>query len=103
MNFAKMMKQAQQMQSQMQKVQEEIASAEFEGTAGGGAVAARATGDGQLVAVKISPEALKQGDAELLEEMILAAANAALHAGREEAKRKMGSITAGLGIPGMGM
>ncbi|MCC6352701.1 MAG: YbaB/EbfC family nucleoid-associated protein [Verrucomicrobiae bacterium] len=104
MNFAKMLKQAQQMQADMQRAQEEIAGKEFEGSSGGGAVVVRASGEGQLLSVKISPEAIKDGDASMLEDLVMTAANAALGAGREFSQQRLGSITSKLGgIPGLGL
>lgn len=104
MNFAKMLKQAQQMQAEMQRAQEEIADKQFEGSSGGGAVVVRASGEGQLLSVKISPEALKDGDASMLEDLVLTAANAAIAAGREFSQKRLGSVTSKLGgIPGLGL
>jgi DNA-binding YbaB/EbfC family protein len=101
MNFAKMMKQAQQMQSQAQKLQEEVGSQVFEGTTGGGVVKVKATGDGKLTEVTIAPELLKDGDVDMLQDLVLGAANSALDQGREAMAQKMRSLTAGLGLPGM--
>ncbi len=101
MNFAKMMRQAQDMQSKMQKMQEEIAAQIFEGSSGGGAVKAKANGEGTLLEITISKEVVAQGDAEMLQDLVLAAANGAIESGREYSKKKLGSLTAGLGIPGL--
>jgi hypothetical protein len=100
-NFAKMMKQAQEMQGQAQKLQAEAAAMEFEGSTGGGAVKVRATGDQRLVSVVIAPELLSDGDVDMLQDLVLAAANSALDQGREALAQKMRALTAGLGIPGL--
>lgn len=101
MNFAKMMKQAQQMQSQAQKIQEEVGAQVFEGSVGGGVVKVSATGDGKLTGVVISPDLLKDGDVEMLQDLVLGAANSALDQGREAMAQKMRSLTAGMGLPGL--
>ncbi len=100
MNIAKIMKQAQDMQGRMQKIQQEVAAQSFDGVSGGGAVKVIATGDGNLTSVTITPEAIASGDAELLGEMVVAAANAAIEKGRQVMQQKASSLTAGLGIPG---
>ena len=100
MNIAKMMKQAQEMQNKMQKIQEEVASQHFESDSGGGAVKAKANGEGLLVEIKISQEVLSQNDPEILEDLILTAVNAAIRQGKDHAQQRMSSLTAGLGLPG---
>ena len=101
MNMMKMMKQAQQMQAKMQKMQAELAQREYEAEAGGGAVKVRANGEGVLLAVKIDPEIVADGDAEMLEDLVLTAANEAIQKGKEEIQAEMSSLTAGMGLPGM--
>ena len=87
----------------MGQVQAELASRTVEATSGGGAVKATAKCDGSLDSIKIDPQALSPDDAQILEEMILTAANQALTQAREVANAEMGKITAGLGLPpGMG-
>ena len=100
MNIAKMMKQAQEMQSKMKKIQEEVAAQHFESDSGGGAVKAKASGEGLLVEIKISPEVLSQKDPEILEDLILTAANAAIRQGKDHSQQRMSSLTAGMGLPG---
>jgi nucleoid-associated protein EbfC len=94
-NIGKMMKQAQQMQSQMAEIQKELEETIFEATAGG-VVTAKVTGAMDPVEIKIAPEALEDPDAEMLEDMILAA----LRAAQDEAKRvsaeKMGPLMGGM-------
>ncbi|MGA8016354.1 MAG: YbaB/EbfC family nucleoid-associated protein [Candidatus Dormiibacterota bacterium] len=98
MNNPNMLRQLQQMQAKMARVQEELGTLTVTGTAGGGAVSVVANGHQQLQSVTIDPEALEEG-AELLGDLILAAANAALDQSRELAATQMGQLTAGLGLP----
>ncbi|TMD07684.1 MAG: YbaB/EbfC family nucleoid-associated protein [Chloroflexi bacterium] len=93
-----MMKQLQQMQTKMAKMQEELETAEVTGTAGGGAITVTANGHQRILSVAIEPEVLEEG-AELLADMVLAAVNDALDRSRELASQQMGSLTAGLGLP----
>lgn len=101
MNIQKLMKQAQQAQAQMARVQEELAAEEFEASAGGGMVKVVMTGDQSVKSVKIDPAALDPEDIELLEDMIVAALNEATRVVSEKAQAKMAAITGGLNIPGM--
>jgi hypothetical protein len=94
----KMMKQLQQMQTKMARMQEELETVEVTGTAGGGAISVTANGHQRILAVVIEPEVLEEG-AELLADMVLAAVNDALDRSRELASQQMGSLTAGLGLP----
>jgi len=95
------MKQAQRMQQQMEAVQAQLAARTVEATSGGGAVKAVAKCDGTLASIKIDPQALNPSDAQLLEDMILTAANQALGQAKEIANSEMGKVTAGLSLPGM--
>ena len=101
MNIAKLMKQAQQMQSNLQKVQEDLAKRSYEASAGGGAVKAVCNGEGHLTALTISPEIVKEGDVEMLQDLILTAVQEAGDKARSEMQREMGKLTAGL-PPGLG-
>ena len=100
MNIAKLMKQAQQMQAGMQKIQAELAMKEYEATSGGGAVTAVASGEGSLLRLKIDPAILKEGDAEIVEDLVLSAVREALEKGRKDAADSMGKMTGGMGLPG---
>jgi nucleoid-associated protein EbfC len=103
MDLNKLMQQAQQMQEQVQKAQEEMANEVVEGTAGGGAVTVRATGDGKIKEVKIAREAIDPEDPETLEDLVLAATNGALEAAAELAKSKLNLGALGdLGSLGLG-
>lgn len=95
------MKQAQRMQEQMEAVQSQLATRTVEATSGGGAVKATAKCDGTLASIKIDPQALNPLDAQLLEDMILTAANQALSQAKDIANSEMGKVTAGLNLPGM--
>jgi DNA-binding YbaB/EbfC family protein len=99
--MAQLMKQANQMQMRMKKVQEELASQLFEGTAGGGAVKATVTGDNQLKTIQINPDVLKSGDVEILQDMVVAAVNDGLKVAKETSSKEMEKVTGGMNIPGM--
>ncbi len=101
MNMDKIMKQAQKMQAQMAKVQEELEGERVEGSAGGGMVIVEANGHGDVVSVKIDPEVVKSEDVEMLEDLVLAAVNEAARRGRELAAERMGKVTGGLGSMGL--
>jgi len=100
-NIGNIMKQAQAMQEQLAKIQEQAASKTVDGTAGGGMVTVSVSGAMQVVALKIDPEVLKSGDAEMLQDLIVAATNDALRKARDMMAEEMKSITGGLRIPGL--
>ena len=93
-----MMKQLQQVQARMAKLQEELGEVVVTGSAGGGVVTVSADGHQRIREVAIQPEALEEG-AELLSDLVLAACNDALEKSRERAAATMGQLTAGLGLP----
>ncbi len=95
------MKQAARIQRQMEQVQTDLSAKTIESTSGGGAVKVVARCDGTLAAIKIDPQALNPADAQLLEDMILAAANSALVQAKEVSSQEMGKLTGGLSIPGL--
>jgi DNA-binding YbaB/EbfC family protein len=99
-SIGKLVKQAARMQQQMQQVQEELARRTVEASSGGGAVKVVAKCDGSLASVKIDPQALNPGDAQLLEDMILSAANQALTQAKEISAEEMGKVTSGFNLPG---
>ncbi|MFH1652262.1 MAG: YbaB/EbfC family nucleoid-associated protein [Chloroflexota bacterium] len=96
-----MMQQAQKLQQQLAKAQEELADLTVEGTSGGGAVTVTATGQQKITAVKISPEVVSAEDVEMLEDMVLAAVSEALAKSQEAAAARLGGLTGGLKIPGL--
>lgn len=100
-NIGNIMKQAQAMQEQLAKIQEQAASKTVDGTAGGGMVTVSVSGAMQVVALKIDPEVLKSGDADMLQDLIVAATNDALRKARDMMAEEMKSITGGLRIPGL--
>ena len=96
-----LMRQAQQLQARMVKMQAELGSETVEGTAGGGVVTVVVNGHQVLQSVKIQPEAVDPSDVEMLEDLVLAATNEALEKAREMASQRMGALTGGLRIPGL--
>lgn len=100
MNMNAMIKQAQKMQQQMAKAQEEIAEMEHTATVGGGAVSATVKGTNSLLSVKISPEAMDPDDVEMLEDLIVSAVNEALKQAENENAEIMKKMT-GANMPGM--
>ncbi len=101
-NMNQLMKQAQQMQQRLQQVQEEIREKTAEGTSGGGMVTIVANGKNELVSVKINPEVLAgTPDAEMLQDLILTAANQALQNVQTAASEAMAKVTGGMNIPGL--
>ena len=100
-SIGKLMKQAARMQQQMEQVQAALAARTVEATSGGGAVKIVARCDGNIASIKIDPQALNPADAQLLEDMIITAANHALSQAREISNAEMGKVTQGLSLPGM--
>jgi nucleoid-associated protein EbfC len=101
-NLNQLLKQAQQMQAEMAKAQEQLKDETVEASAGGGMVKVTMSGDMQLREITISPEAIDPDDPELLQDMVTAAVNEALRSAQELAASKMGGITGGMpGLPGM--
>ncbi len=99
--MAQLMKQANQMQLKMKKVQEEIGQQAFDGTAGGGAVKVTVNGDHLLKSVVISPELIKSGDSEMLQDLIVMASNDAIKVAKETMAKEMEKISGGMNIPGL--
>jgi DNA-binding YbaB/EbfC family protein len=100
-NMMKMIKQAQAMQTKMQKMQEDLAEREVDLASGGGMVTCRATCDGAVKSIKIDPKVVDPSDLEMLEDLVLTAVQGAVYLGRETMSEEMGKITKGLNIPGM--
>ncbi|MBU0516290.1 MAG: YbaB/EbfC family nucleoid-associated protein [Proteobacteria bacterium] len=96
-----MLKQAQQLQSKIAKLQEEMASRTVEASAGGGMVVAVANGRQELVSIRIEPEVVSEGDIEMLQDLVLAAANEALRKSQEMVSQEMNKLTGGMNIPGL--
>jgi DNA-binding YbaB/EbfC family protein len=96
-----LMKQAQKMQSQVMKAQEDLQKLEVEGTAGGGMVKVTLTGSNELVSIKINPEVVDPKEVEMLEDLIVAAHANALEKIKSTSESKFGNITGGMNIPGL--
>lgn len=96
-----LMRQAQQLQARMAKMQEELGNEIVEGTAGGGVVTVVVNGHQVIQSVKIQPEAVDPAGVEMLEDLVLAATNEALNKARNLASSRMGALTGGLRIPGL--
>lgn len=101
--FGNIMKEAQRLQQQMEAMQAEVAQKKVEATAGGGMVTVEANGKQELVSIKIDPEVISKDDAQMLEDLVLAACNEALRKSRELMQQELGKLTGGLKIPGLGM
>ena len=96
-----MIKQAQKMQQDMLKIQEELESKEYEATAGGGMVKAVVNGKHELLSLTINPEAVDPEDVEMLQDMVVAAVNEAMRKGEAEASQNMSKLTGGLNLGGL--
>lgn len=100
MNMNRMMKQAQKMQREMARIQQEIEAETVTGTAGGGAVSVTANGKLELLAVEIQPEVVDPDDVEMLQDLVLAAANEAIRQAQDMMAQAMARFTGGLKLPG---
>ena len=96
-----LMKQAQKMQKEMERVKQDLAERVVEGSAGGGKVTAQTTGAQELVSLKIAKEVVDPEDTGMLEDLVLAAVNQALKKSSEMAEKEMAKVTGGMGLPGM--
>ena len=96
---ANMLKQAQKMQQDMMRMQQELQEKEYEAAAGGGVVTATVTGKRELKEVVLAPEAVAPEDVEMLQDMIVAAVNEALRAAESDSASTMQQLTGGLGLP----
>ena len=99
--MAQMMARARKMQEQMNAIQQELALAEYPATAVGGMVMAVVSGDLKVKNITINPEAVDPEDVEMLQDMVMAAVNEALDTAQKAQNERMGSMTAGLNIPGL--
>lgn len=104
MNMNKMMQQVQQMQAEVAKAQQQLAEETVEASAGGGMVKVKASGGGDITEIKIAAEAIDPDDPEMLEDLVLAAVNQALHNSQELQQARLGGAMGGLeglGLPGL--
>ena len=96
-----MMKQAQKLQADMERLQEELGSQSVEGTAGGGMVKAVVTGKQEVVSIAIEKEVVDPEDVEMLQDLVTAAVNEALRKSRDMMTEQMSKLTGGMNIPGL--
>jgi DNA-binding YbaB/EbfC family protein len=101
LKFDKILKQAQKMQADMARIQEELANERIEGLAGGGMVKVTVNGQGDILEVHLEREVIDPEDKEMLEDLIVAAINDAVRKSREVASQRMSGLTGGMGIPGL--
>lgn len=100
-NMSKMMKQAQKIQQDMAKLQEELKERTVEASAGGGVIEVTVSGKQELLAITLKPEVVDPDDIEMLQDLILAAVNEGLKKSQEMVATEMSKITGGLNIPGL--
>ncbi len=101
MNQAAMMKQAQKMQQEMLRMQEEMENKTYTATSGGGMVSASVNGKHELLELTINPEAVDPDDVEMLQDMVIAAVNEAMRTADAEAANNMSRLTGGLNLGGL--
>jgi DNA-binding YbaB/EbfC family protein len=102
-NLQNMMKQVQKMQADMAAAQEQLKNEEVTASAGGGMVTVKITGDLQVKEINIDPQAIDPEDPELLQDMVLAAVNQAIENAQQLAASKMGGLTGGMDLGGLGL
>lgn len=100
-NMGNMMKQAQKLQSQMLKIQDELAAKTVEAASGGGMVKAIANGRQQILSIQIEKEVIDPEEVDMLQDLIIAAVNDALNKSQEMVSAEMSKLTGGLNIPGL--
>lgn len=100
-NLNKMLQQLQKAQAEMATAQEKLKDEVVEASAGGGMVTVKITGDLEIQEIKIDPSAIDPDDAEILQDMIVAAVNEALRSAQQLAEQRLGGIAGGLGLPGL--
>lgn len=96
-----MLREAQKLQAEMQRLQEEAKNKVVEATSGGGMVTVNANGAGELVSIKIEKDVVNPEDIEMLEDLVLAASNEALRRAKEAVSQEMSKLAGGLNIPGL--
>jgi nucleoid-associated protein EbfC len=100
-NMGNMMKQAQKLQAQMMKMQEELQGRTVESSSGGGMVKVVASGKQEILSIRIEKEVVNPEDVDMLQDLVLAAVNDALTKSQEMVSREMSKLTGGLNIPGL--
>jgi DNA-binding YbaB/EbfC family protein len=101
--FNNLMREAQKLQERMAAMQEEIGQKKVEATAGGGMVTVACNGKQELLSIKIDAEVINKDDAQMLEDLVLAACNEALRKSRDLVQQELGKLTGGMKIPGLGL
>ena len=99
--MAQLMKQANQMQMKMKKLQDELGTRTYEASAGGGVVKVAVNGDNTVKSIEIADDVIKSGDKEMIQDLVLAATNEALKTAKDTSAKEMEKITGGMNIPGM--
>jgi DNA-binding YbaB/EbfC family protein len=99
--MANLMRQANQLQLKIKKLQEELSEREYEGTSGGGAVTVKVKGENQVLAMKISDDVMKSGDVDMLQDLIVTATNDALKKAKDTHAAEMEKVTGGFNMPGL--
>lgn len=100
-NMQQMMKQAQKMQQDMQRLQGELELKEVQASAGGGMVEVVATGKKEIVSIKINPDVVDPDDVEMLEDLVMAAVNEAMRIAEEMVQTEMSKVTGGMNLGGL--
>lgn len=100
-NIGNLLSQAKQTQEKMAKIQEELRTKTVEASAGGGMVTVKVNGEGEVLSLKIDPEVVDSQDVEMLEDLIMAAANEGLRQAKEMMNAEMAKVAGGLNIPGI--
>ena len=100
-NMNQLLKQAQKMQSDMQKMQEELEAKEIEASVGGGAITVKVNGKKELIDIQIKPEVVDPDDIEMLQDLVISAVNEALRSVDDMQSSQMGKLTGGMNIPGL--
>lgn len=100
-NMNQILKQAQKMQDDMQKMQEELESKEIETSVGGGAVTVKVNGKKEVIDIQIKPEVVDPDDIEMLQDLVLSAVNEALRSVDDMQSSQMNKLTGGMNIPGL--
>ena len=100
-NMNQMLKQAQKMQEQMLKMQEELETKTYEASSGGGAVSVKISGKKELMEINLSESVVDPDDIEMLQDLIIAAVNEGLRKASESSENELGKLTGGLNIPGL--
>jgi nucleoid-associated protein EbfC len=101
-NMAGLLRQAQEMQARVRELQDRLATLRVEGTAGGGMVTVAVSGQQKILACRIEPSLLAAGDAEVIQDLVVAATNQALDKAREEAQQELSKLSGGMDLPGLG-